>query len=360
MAGTVMASPIRIEEDEAENIERIHELKRERGDSLIILAHHYQRLGVHGCGDVTGDSYHLCKAAANADTARDIVFCGVRFMVTSAATLCRDDQVVYHPDRNAGCPMADMANLPQVRTSWMELGEVTNTAKVVPVVYMNSDLDLKAFCGERGGIVCTSSNAGKVFDWCFERGEKIFFFPDEHLGRNTANKYGIPPQQIVVWDPKQPQGGLTAAQIHNARVILWKGYCHVHTRFTVDMIEKVRAEHDGIKVIVHPECTEQTVAAADYSGSTGFIQDYVINRMKPGDKVAIGTEVNMIHRLAVHHPDRTVVPLVRSLCPNMFKISTGDLRECLENLDTWEPVNPDPTERRHAKVALDNMLACTG
>ncbi|MCC7508723.1 MAG: quinolinate synthase NadA [Planctomycetes bacterium] len=360
MAGTVMQSPIRVEEDEAANIERIRELKAERGDSLLILAHHYQRLGVHACGDITGDSYHLCKAAANAGKARDIVFCGVRFMVTSAATLCRDDQVVYHPDRNAGCPMADMANLPQVATSWMELGHHVNTAKVVPVVYMNSDLDLKAFCGERGGIVCTSSNAGKVFDWCFERGERIFFFPDEHLGRNTANKYGIAREQIVLWDPKLPNGGLTPAQITNSRVILWKGYCHVHTRFSVEMVQKARAEHPGIKVIVHPECTEETVAAADYSGSTGFIQDYVINKMKPGDKVAIGTEVNMIHRLAVHHPDRLVIPLVRSLCPNMFKISTGDLRDCLENLETWEPVNPDPTEKRLAKVALDNMLACTG
>ncbi|MBK8208490.1 MAG: quinolinate synthase NadA [Planctomycetes bacterium] len=360
MAGTVMQSPIRVEEDEAANIERIRELKRERGDSLLILAHHYQRLGVHACGDITGDSYHLCKAAANAGKARDIVFCGVRFMVTSAATLCRDDQVVYHPDRNAGCPMADMANLPQVATSWMELGQFVNTAKVVPVVYMNSDLDLKAFCGERGGIVCTSSNAGKVFDWCFERGERIFFFPDEHLGRNTANKYGIAPEQIVLWDPKLPNGGLTPAQITNSRVILWKGYCHVHTRFSVEMVQRARAEHPGIKVIVHPECTQETVAAADFSGSTGFIQDYVINKMKPGDKVAIGTEVNMIHRLAVHHPDRLVIPLVRSLCPNMFKISTGDLRDCLENLETWEPVTPDPTEKRWAKVALDNMLACTG
>lgn len=360
MAGTVMPSPIRVEEDEAENIERIRELKAERGDSLIILAHHYQRLGVHACGDVVGDSYHLCKAAANTEKARDIVFCGVRFMVTSAATLCRDDQVVYHPDRNAGCPMADMANLPQVRTSWKELGEVTNTEAVVPVVYMNSDLDLKAFCGERGGIVCTSSNAGKVFDWCYERGEKIFFFPDEHLGRNTANKYGIPRDEIVLWDPKLPYGGLEHDQIRKAKVILWKGYCHVHTRFSTEMIEKVRAEHEGIKVIVHPECTEETVAAADYSGSTGFIQDYVVNKMKPGDKVAIGTEVNMIHRLSVEYPDRLVIPLVRSLCPNMFKISTGDLRECLENLDTWEPVKPDPAEKAHAKTALDNMLACAG
>ncbi len=360
MAGTVMQSPIRVEEDEAANVERIRELKAARGDSLLILAHHYQRLGVHACGDITGDSYHLCKAAANAGKARDIVFCGVRFMVTSAATLCRDDQVVYHPDRNAGCPMADMANLPQVATSWMELGQFADTAKVVPVVYMNSDLDLKAFCGERGGIVCTSSNAGKVFDWCFERGERIFFFPDEHLGRNTANKYGIARDQIVLWDPKLPNGGLTPAQITSSRVILWKGYCHVHTRFSVEMIQKARAEHPGIKVIVHPECTEETVAAADFSGSTGFIQDYVINKMKPGDKVAIGTEVNMIHRLAVHHPDRLVIPLVRSLCPNMFKISTGDLRDCLENLEAWEPVSPDAAEKRWAKVALDNMLACTG
>lgn len=360
MAGAVMQSPIRVEEDEAQNIERIRELKRERGDSLLILAHHYQRLGVHACGDVTGDSYALCKAAANAGAARDIVFCGVRFMVTSAATLCRPDQTVYHPDRNAGCPMADMANLPQVRTSWNELGEVVDTTSVVPVVYMNSDLDLKAFCGERGGIVCTSSNAAKVYDWSFERGEKIFFFPDEHLGRNTANKYGIPPGQIVLWDPKQPYGGLTREQIREARVILWKGYCHVHTRFSTEMIEKARAEHPGIKIVVHPECAEQVVAAADYVGSTGFIQDYVINRMKPGDKVAIGTEVNMIHRLAVQHPEKLVMPLVRSLCPNMFKISTGDLRDCLENLETWEPVNPNPEEMRHAKTALDNMLACTG
>lgn len=360
MAGAVMESPIRIEEDEAENVERIGELRRERGDSLIILAHHYQRLGVHACGDVTGDSYALCKAAANAGAARDIVFCGVRFMVTSAATLCRPDQTVYHPDRNAGCPMADMANLPQVRTSWMELGEVVDASKVVPVVYMNSDLDLKSFCGERGGIVCTSSNAAKVFDWSFERGQKIFFFPDEHLGRNTANSYGIGREQIVLWDPKQPYGGLTREQIRDARVILWKGYCHVHTRFSVEMIEKARAEHPGIKIVVHPECQEQVVAEADYVGSTGFIQDYVINRMKPGDKVAVGTEVNMIHRLAVQHPDRLVMPLVRSLCPNMFKISTGDLRDCLENLDTWEPVKPDPSEMRHAKTALDNMLACTG
>lgn len=359
MAG-VMQSPIRVEDDEARNIERIRELKAGFGESLIVLAHHYQRLGVHACGDITGDSYHLCKAAANTGKARHIVFCGVRFMVTSAATLCRPDQVVYHPDRNAGCPMADMANLPQVRTSWMELGEFVDTRKVVPVVYMNSDLDLKAFCGERGGIVCTSSNAGKVFDWCFERGERIFFFPDEHLGRNTANKYGIPRDQIVLWDPKLPNGGLSARQIADSKVILWKGYCHVHTRFTVEMIEKARAEHPGLKVIVHPECTEEVVAAADYSGSTGFIQDYVVNRMKPGDKVAIGTEVNMIHRLSVQHPDRLVIPLVRSLCPNMFKISTGDLRDCLENLEAWEPVRPDPAEMRHARVALDNMLACAG
>ena len=359
MAGTVMPSPIRVEENEAENIARIQEIKAERGDSLIILAHHYQRLGVHQCGDVVGDSYHLCKAAAHTEKARDIVFCGVRFMVTSAAVLCRDDQLVYHPDRNAGCPMADMANLPQVRTSWKELGEVTKTANVVPVVYMNSDLDLKAFCGEHGGIVCTSSNAGKVFDWCFERGEKIFFFPDEHLGRNTANKYGFKGEDIVLWDPKQRYGGLTEAQIQRAKVILWKGYCHVHTRFSVEMIEKARAEHDGIKVIVHPECTEETVAAADYSGSTGFIQDYV-QKMQPGDKVAIGTEVNMIHRLSVENPDKLVIPLVRSLCPNMFKISTGDVRECLENLDTWEPVKPDPSEKHYAKLALDNMLNCAG
>ncbi len=356
----VMPSPIRIEEDEAENIEAIRELKTRFGKSLIVLAHHYQRLGVHMCGDVTGDSYALCKAAANQKDAKHIVFCGVRFMVTSAATLCRPDQIVYHPDRNAGCPMADMANLPQVLRSWLELGEFTDTRQVVPVVYMNSDLDLKAFCGERGGIVCTSSNARKVFDWSFARGRKIFFFPDEHLGRNTANAYGIAREQIILWDPHKVHGGNTADQIADARVILWKGYCHVHTRYTTAMIDEVRARYPGIKVVVHPECTEDVVKAADAVGSTNFIQDYVLNKMKSGDKVAIGTEVNMIHRLAVQNPDRLVIPIVRSLCPNMFKISTRDLRECLEQLESWEPVKVDERERQFAGLALDNMLSCTG
>jgi quinolinate synthase len=256
--------------------------------------------------------------------------------------------------------MADMANLPQVLTSWKELGEITDTSAVIPVVYMNSDLDLKAFCGERGGIVCTSSNAPKVYDWVFERGEKLFFFPDEHLGRNTANAYGFKGEDIVQWDPSKPLGGLQPEQVKRAKVILWKGFCHVHTRFSAEMIEKTRSEHDDIKVIVHPECTEETVAAADYNGSTGFIQNYVLNEMQTGDKVAIGTEVNMIHRLAVQNPDKTIIPLVRSLCPNMFKISTGDLRNCLENLDTWEPVVAHPEEIQHARNALNNMLSCAG
>jgi len=362
MAGTidqVMTSPIRIEEDEAQNIARIKELKAAYGERVIVLAHHYQRLGVHACGDVTGDSYALCKAAANTGKARDIIFCGVRFMVTSAATLCRADQRVYHPDRNAGCPMADMANLPQVLRSWQELGQFTDTKQVIPVVYMNSDLDLKSFCGERQGIVCTSSNARKVFDWSFARGKKIFFFPDEHLGRNTANAYGIARDEIILWDPAQVNGGHSGEAISKARVILWKGYCHVHTRYTVDMINEVRAKHAGIKIVVHPECTEAVVKIADAVGSTNFIQEYV-RKMKPGEKVAIGTEVNMIHRMAVQNPDRLVIPIVRSLCPNMFKISTGDLRDCLEQLDTWEPVKVDEREKHFAKLALDNMLSCAG
>lgn len=363
MAGTIeqniMPSPIKIEEDEQQNVEAIRALKAKYGKSVIVLAHHYQRLGVHMCGDVTGDSYALCKAAANQHDAKHIIFCGVRFMVTSAATLCRPDQIVYHPDRNAGCPMADMANLPQVLRSWIELGEFTDTKKVVPVVYMNSDLDLKSFCGERGGIVCTSSNARKVFDWSFARGQKIFFFPDEHLGRNTANAYGIPRDQIILWDPHKVNGGNTAEQIVNAKVILWKGYCHVHTRYTVPMIEEVRAKYPGIKIVVHPECTEDVVKVADAVGSTNFIQEYV-KKMKPGEKVAIGTEVNMTHRLAVQNPDKFITPIVRSLCPNMFKISTRDLRDCLEQLDTWEPVKCDPREMHFAKLALDNMLSCAG
>ena len=360
MAGTVMPSPIRVEENETENIARIKEIKAERGDSLIILAHHYQRLGVHQCGDVVGDSYHLCKAAAHTEKARDIVFCGVRFMVTSAAVLCRDDQVVYHPDRNAGCPMADMANLPQVRTSWKELGEVTETAKVIPVVYMNSDLDLKAFCGEHGGIVCTSSNAAKVFDWVFERGEKIFFFPDEHLGRNTANKYGFKGEDIVLWDPKQPFGGLTEAQIQRAKVILWKGFCSVHARFSVEQIEQARRDFPDVQVIVHPECRREVVAASDANGSTEFIID-TIRDAPSGTTWAVGTEINLVNRLNDEMPDKTIFCLDPVICPcsTMYRVHPAYVLWTLEHLVAGEVVNRitvDEATRKDALVALDRML----
>jgi quinolinate synthase len=342
--------------DEAEVVRRIRALKAELGARMVLLGHHYQRREIVELADFRGDSFELCRAASRQREAEIIVFCGVRFMVESARILARPDQRVYHPNERAGCPMADMANSDLVEGAWADLEERGLADATIPVTYMNSDAELKAFTGRHGGIVCTSSNATRVFDWAFERGERIIFYPDEHLGRNVANAKGIPRAEQAIYDPRLPLGGLSEEVFRRARVLLWKGFCHVHTHFTVQHIAEARKRWPTVFVMVHPECTEEVVAAADYSGSTSQMCRKV-EEAPPGSVFAIATEINMIHRLAWDHPDRQVHALSRSLCPNMYRVNLYNLYDTVRDLDQAEPVTLPEDVLRDGKLALERMLA---
>jgi quinolinate synthase len=342
---------------------RIAAAKAELGDDCIVLGHHYQRDEVVRFSDFQGDSYRLSQIASEA-RARYIVFCGVHFMAESADVLGRDGQVVILPDLNAGCSMADMAEITQVEDCWEQLqrlGVVTSDDKgVTPLTYMNSTAAIKAFCGERGGAVCTSSNAQASMTWGFKNNEKILFLPDQHLGRNTAYAMGIPLDEMVVWDPYQLQGGLTSERLRKARLILWKGHCSVHQRFLPEHVDAVRAKHPGIQVIVHPECRWEVCQKADAQGSTDRLRKIVADA-PAGTKFAIGTEIHLVNRLAAQHPDKTVITLDDSgcLCTTMYRISPQHLAWTLENLVQGQVVNQikvKPEVKQWARVALDRML----
>ena len=347
---------------------RIRAAKETLGERLVILGHFYQRDEVVQYADFVGDSFQLANAALTKPNAETIVFCGVHFMAETADILARPAQHVILPNLAAGCSMADMADEESVEAAWEELTEIygdeldaDGKQPVVPVTYMNSSAALKAFCGRHGGIVCTSSNASTVLEWAFERGQRVLFFPDQHLGRNTAKAMGIPLEQMPTWNPRKPLGGNTAETLEDAKVLLWHGFCSVHKRFTVAQIEKARAEHPGVKVIVHPEAPMPVVDAADASGSTDAIRRYVANA-DPGDVIAIGTEINLVNRLAAEHPDRTVFCLDPVVCPcsTMYRIHPGYLAWVLDGLVDGEIRNeivvPDDVAR-DAKVALERMLA---
>ena len=340
--------------------ERIAAAKAKLGKDLIILGHHYQRDEVIKFADFRGDSLKLSQQAAEAD-AKYIVFCGVHFMAESADILRRGNQVVILPDLNAGCSMADMADIGQVEACWDELSGLTDTGKIIPVTYMNSTAAIKSFTGEHGGSICTSSNAAAVMTWAFERGEKVFFLPDEHLGRNTAYRMEIPLHEMIIWDPYREMGGNTAEEIAKARVILWKGYCSVHQRFAPRQITRVRRENPGIRVIVHPECKFEVAQAADESGSTeGIIR--AVKASAPGTKWAVGTEIHMVNRLSKELQDRQVISLDPSVCvcTTMFRITPVHLLWALENLGAGKIVNQisvDERTRHFARAALDRMLS---
>ncbi len=340
--------------------DRIAAAKAQLGKDVVILGHHYQRDEVVKFADFRGDSLKLSQQAAEAD-ARYIVFCGVHFMAESADILRRGDQVVVLPDLSAGCSMADMADIGQVEACWSELSSVTDSGKIIPVTYMNSTAAIKSFTGEHDGSVCTSSNAAAVMKWAFARGEKVLFLPDEHLGRNTAYRMGIPLDEMIVWDPYQELGGNTPEAIAKARVILWKGYCSVHQRFTPQQIAKVRRENPGIRVIVHPECKFAVVQAADEIGSTeGIIR--AVKAAPPGSKWAVGTEIHMVNRLSKELRDRQVMSLDPSVCvcTTMFRITPVHLLWALENLGVGKIVNQisvDERTRKFARAALDRMLS---
>ena len=336
-------------------IDKIIKIKQELGNQLVILTHHYQRKEIIDLGDHRGDSFGLSQKAAQDENAKYIVFCGVHFMAESAAILAKNHQTVQIPDMNAGCWMADMADSYLVEKAWNDVTAIVGENIVTPLVYMNSDAFIKAHCGKNNGAVCTSSNASKAFEWAFKQKEKIFFFPDEHLGRNTGNHLGIPANEMIVWDSEKPLGGNSEQDIKKAKVFLWKGYCLVHTRFTTDDMESMRKKFSDAKIVVHPECTQEVVKASDAVGSTSFIVKYVAQAL-PGSTIIIGTEINLIKRLAMEYPDKTILPLKDSLCPNMYKINLKNLLNCLENIGKTNIVTVDETIKKDAFIALENML----
>ncbi len=349
-------------------VERARAAKETLGDRLFVLGHHYQRDEVIAFADVTGDSFKLARDAAARPDAEYIVFCGVHFMAESADILTAPEQRVILPDLAAGCSMADMARLAQVEDTWDSLSDAGVAELVVPVTYMNSSADIKAFCGRHGGAVCTSSNADVALDWAFQQhgpDTKVLFLPDQHLGRNTAVlKMGFALTDCVVWDPLQPGGGLTTEELRASKVILWKGHCSVHGRFSPDVVDALRAKDPEINILVHPECTHEVVLKADLVGSTEFIIK-TIEAAAPGTSWAIGTELNLVKRLADAHPDKSISFLDRNVCycSTMNRIDLPHFVWALESLVNGVVVNQirvDPDTERWAKVALQRMLDLPG
>jgi len=362
MATTAIEIQQFIQLDEGELDARITAAKKALGERLVILGHHYQREEVFKHADFSGDSLKLSREAANS-RAEFIVFCGVHFMAEVADILSRPDQIAILPDLSAGCSMADMANLANVERAWKELSEVLDPDETItPMTYINSAADLKAFCGRHGGIVCTSTNAPHVVDWAFGQREKILFFPDQHLGRNTAFSKGIPLDEMVVWDYELPMGGLTPEQIKKAKMILWKGFCSVHQMFKPEHIDAFKAKYPDGKVVSHPESSFEVCQKSDYVGSTEYIIQ-TIRDSEPGTRWLVGTELNLVNRLHeqykhegknVHFMSPTVC-----MCSTMFRIDPQHLLWTLENLLEGKVVNQikvEPLEAEQAKLALQRML----
>jgi quinolinate synthase len=348
-------------------VARARAAKEALGERLFVLGHHYQRDEVIQFADVTGDSFKLARDAAGRPEAEYIVFCGVHFMAESADILTSSEQIVVLPDLAAGCSMADMARLAQVEDCWDALADAGIAESVVPITYMNSSADIKAFCGRNGGAVCTSSNADVALEWGFAQkpDAKVLFLPDQHLGRNTAVlKLGMSLEDCVVWDPRRPDGGVSPEDLGAARMILWKGHCSVHGRFSADVVDELRAKRPGVQVIVHPECTHEVVTRADLVGSTEFIIK-TIEAAPAGSVWAVGTELNLVQRLARAHPDQEIAFLDRNVCycSTMNRIDLPHLVWALESLVDGVVVNRisvDPRTEHHAKVALQRMLDLPG
>ncbi|WP_327298086.1 MULTISPECIES: quinolinate synthase NadA [unclassified Streptomyces] len=343
-------------------VERARVAKEKLGDKVFVLGHHYQRDEVIQFADVTGDSFKLARDAAARPEAEYIVFCGVHFMAESADILTTDDQKVVLPDLAAGCSMADMATAEQVAECWDVLTDAGVADRVVPVSYMNSSADIKAFTGRHSGTICTSSNAKRALEWAFDQGEQVLFLPDQHLGRNTAVRdLGMSLDDCVLYNPHKPNGGLTAEQLRGAKMILWRGHCSVHGRFSLDSVNDVRERIPGVRVLVHPECKHEVVSAADEVGSTEYIIK-ALDAAPAGSKWAIGTELNLVRRVANAHPDKEIVFLDKTVCfcSTMNRIDLPHLVWTLESLAEGNLVNRievDPETEKYAKLALERMLA---
>lgn len=345
-----------LNQTQAELTSRILTLKKQLGPEVMILGHHYQRLGIIDIADKIGDSFGLAKIASEATDVKKIVFCGVRFMAESAAILCRPDQEVFHPEPEAGCPMADMAPMDSVESAWQILLDRPDFQgrKMIPVTYMNSHAPLKAFTGREGGLVCTSSNAQKALEWAWARGDTVLFFPDQHLGRNTAKAMGVREDEMRVWYPSKPNGGIDS--LVGVKLVLWNGHCPVHMKFSARDVRFVQKHFPGCKVVVHPECPQQVVDLADGVGSTEFIVNYVKN-LPPKTLVFVATEIHLVERLRLENPQVKVEVLTRSLCPTMYMV---DLQKVLHTLESFAPelLVPMGNEiREPAKLALTRMLS---
>jgi quinolinate synthase len=342
-------------------VERAKKARAALGKSAMILGHHYQRDEVIDFADITGDSFKLAQAAADNQSAENIIFCGVHFMAESADILTSANQRVILPDLAAGCSMADMAAANQVNQAWKVFEKLGIASKTIPVTYMNSSAAIKSFTGENGGTICTSSNAERAMKWAFERGEKVFFLPDQHLGRNTAVlKLGLKLSDCVIWNPWKVNGGLSDEELTSAKVILWRGHCSVHGRFSVENIEQVRQKIADVKVIVHPECQYEVVSKADVVGSTEMIIK-TVTQSPAGSSWAVGTELNLVKRLAANNPDKTVVFLDKDVCycSTMNRIDLPHLLWAMESLVKGRVVNQikvEPKTANFARIALDRML----
>ena len=349
---------------DAEISERIERARKTLGSRVVILGHHYQRDDVIEHADLTGDSYQLSVMASQRKDAEYIVFCGVHFMAESADILGQPRQKVILPDLGAGCSMADMATVEQVEDAWEQLREIgVLKQKVAPITYMNSSAAIKAFCGRNGGVVCTSSNAVPLFDVYLKEYDKMFFFPDQHLGRNTGAKFGIPLEEMVLWNPFEELGGNTEEELHNAKLILWRGHCSVHGRFKPWHVDQVRKATPDIKVLVHPECMREVVELSDLNGSTSFIINTVANA-PAGSKWAIGTELNLVLRLQKQFPDKEIRLLAPDLCmcATMYRIAPQNLAWVMENLVAGNVVNEiavDDETKHYALIALERMINLT-
>ena len=343
-------------------VARARAARKALGSDVLILGHHYQRNEVIEFADITGDSFKLAQEAANQSSVENIIFCGVHFMAESADILTSDKQRVILPDLAAGCSMADMATANQVAKCWSELQSIGVAEKVIPVTYMNSSAAIKSFTGEHGGTICTSSNAEAAMKWAFTQGEKILFLPDQHLGRNTAVlSLGLTLDDCVLWNPWKPMGGLTEEQIKKAKVILWRGHCSVHGRFSIDSVNEIRKRVAGVKVLVHPECTHEVVSAADQIGSTEKIIQ-VVKSSPAGSKWAIGTELNLVQRISQTNPDKEIYFLDKDICycSTMNRIDLPHLVWAMESLVSGTVVNQirvAPDVARYSKLALERMLA---
>lgn len=342
-----------------ETLARIAQAKDTLGKDVIILAHFYQEDDIVRFADIVGDSLQLAQEASKQKDVPYIVFCGVSFMAEMARIICSPEQGVLHPESDARCPLADMAGIEQVTAAWAELQGVNK--KIIPVAYVNSNADLKALCGRNDGTVCTSANAQRVFEYVFSKGDSVFFFSDENLGRNTAHALGIADHEMFLWDPAKGITNTSKDLVKEAKVFLWKGYCYVHTEFLPSDVQEVRNETEGINVIVHPECTPEVVVLSDFTGSTSVIK-HTVETSEPGSSWAIGTEWNFVHRIKVHNPDKFIVPLKRSVCSDMTKIQPHHLLQVLEGLKEGKlhgRVIVADEIMEDAKTALKRMLEIT-